>query len=73
MTVDLSIASTLPTAEALRLSEEKFATAFRISPEMILISTEAEGRCLDVNDSFLRLTGYRREEIIGHTTRELNL
>jgi PAS domain S-box-containing protein len=73
MTVDSSVASTPPTAEALRLSEEKFAKAFRISPEMILISTQAEGRCLEVNDSFLRLTGYRREEIIGRTTRELNL
>jgi PAS domain S-box-containing protein len=73
MTVVSSVASTPPTAEALRLSEEKFAKAFRISPEMILISTVAEGCCLEVNDSFLRLTGYRREEIIGHTTRELNL
>ena len=73
MTVDSSTASTLPIAEALRLSEEKFAKAFRISPEMILISSVAEGRCLEVNDSFLRLTGYSREEIVGCTTRELNL
>jgi len=73
MTVDLSMTSSLPSDEALRLSEEKLAKAFHISPEMILISTAAEGRCLEVNDSFLRLTGYSRKEIIGHTTRELNL
>jgi PAS domain S-box-containing protein len=72
MAVDSTTASTLASAEALRLSEEKFARAFRISPEMILIGTAAEGRCLEVNDSFLRLTGYNREEIIGRTTRELN-
>ena len=73
MNIDSSTASTLPIAEALRLSEEKFAKAFRISPGMMVISTIAEGRCLEVNDSFLRLTGYRREEFLGHTTRELNL
>jgi PAS domain S-box-containing protein len=73
MTVDSSLTSTSPTVEALRLSEEKLAKAFHISPEMILISTEAEGRCLEVNDSFLRLTGYSRPEVIGRTTRELNL
>jgi PAS domain S-box-containing protein len=70
---DSSVVATLSTAEALRVSEEKFSKAFRISPELILISSVAEGRCLDVNDSLLRRTGYAREEIIGRTTRELNL
>ena len=73
MTVDSAHISTLAAAEAVRLSEDQFAKAFRISPEMILISTAADGRCLEVNDSFLRLTGYSREEIIGRTTREINL
>ena len=73
MSVDSADVSTLAAAEAIRLSEEKFAKAFRISPEMILISTLADGRCLEVNDSFLRLTGYSREEIVGRTTREINL
>jgi PAS domain S-box-containing protein len=73
MTLESSAPATTPAAEALRLSEEKFAKAFRISPEMILISSAAAGRCLEVNDSFLRLTGYSRAEVIGCTTRELNL
>lgn len=60
-------------SDALRLSEEKFATSFRLSPDLILISTVADGRCLDVNDAFLRYTGYTRDEIIGRTTHELNL
>ena len=73
MTFDSASISARATDEAMRLSEEKFAKAFRLSPEMILISTEADGRCLEVNDSFLSLTGYSREEIIGRTTREINL
>jgi PAS domain S-box-containing protein len=65
--------STLTASEALRLAEEKFATTFHLSPDMILISTQADGRCLDVNDAYLRHTGYLREEIIGHKTCELDL
>lgn len=70
---DQSAPDTSPAGEALRLSGEAFATAFHFCPTLILISTRAEGRCLDVNEAFLRYTGYTRDEIIGHTTRELGL
>ena len=59
--------------EALRFSEEKFAKAFRASPDAITITTVDEGRYIEVNDSFLRLSGYTREEVIGRTSLELNL
>ncbi len=61
------------TEEALRFSEEKFAKAFRFSPDAITITTVDEGRYIEVNDSFLRLSGYTREEVIGRTSLELNL
>src|SRR5205814_1261585 len=35
------------------------------------IATVAEGRYIDVNESFLRVTGYEREEVIGRTSLEL--
>jgi two-component system, cell cycle sensor histidine kinase and response regulator CckA len=53
-------------------AEEIFRTAFTANPEPITIATIAEGRYLDVNESFLRVTGYRREEVIGRTSLELN-
>jgi PAS domain S-box-containing protein len=59
--------------EALRESEEKFAKAFHSSPDSIIISMPDEGLYLDVNDQFLRTTGYRREEVIGRTSLELGL
>ena len=43
--------------EALRSSEERFSKAFRNSPLAITISTEWEGRYLDVNDAFLEMIG----------------
>jgi PAS domain S-box-containing protein len=57
--------------EALRESEEKFSRAFRSSPDRIAITTLDDGRFVDVNDSYILYTGYSREEVIGHTTREL--
>jgi PAS domain S-box-containing protein len=59
--------------EALRESEERFAKAFRASPVASCITTLAEGRYLDVNDSFVRLLGYTREEAIGRTSMDLQL
>jgi len=52
--------------------EELFRTAFNANPEPITIATISDGRYIDVNESFLRVTGYRREEVIGRTSLELN-
>jgi PAS domain S-box-containing protein len=59
--------------EALRLSEEKFSKAFRSSPNPKTISSLADGRYIEVNDSFLQLTGYAREEVVGHAALDLNI
>jgi len=58
--------------EALRQSEERFNKVFRSSPLAVTISTEAEGRYLDVNKAFLQTLGYERREVIGHTAQDLN-
>jgi two-component system, cell cycle sensor histidine kinase and response regulator CckA len=57
----------------LRVSEEKFSKAFRASPDAIVISSLADGRLMEVNDIFLRLSGFTREEAIGRTSLELGL
>lgn len=57
---------------ALRRSEERFSRAFRNNPMAITISTEAEGRYLDVNEAFLDLLGYQRKEVVGRTAAEVH-
>ncbi|MGA2745825.1 MAG: PAS domain S-box protein, partial [Candidatus Sulfotelmatobacter sp.] len=57
--------------ERLRKSEERFSKAFRQSPLAITISTEADGLYLDANESFLKMTGYTRADVVGHTTSEV--
>jgi PAS domain S-box-containing protein len=59
--------------EALSLSEEKFHKAFRSSPDWFVISTLEDGFYIDVNEAFLRTTGYSREEVIGRTAIELGI
>jgi PAS domain S-box-containing protein len=60
--------------EALRASEEKFAKAFRASPDAISISTLSEdSHFIDVNEGLLRVSGYTREEVLHRPIRELNL
>jgi len=59
--------------EALRESREKFEKAFHDSPAVFTISTIAEGKFLEVNESFEQTLGYLREEVVGKDTFELDM
>jgi len=50
---------------ALQRSEERFATAFRMSPDCIAISDETG--VVDINDRFEDITGYPRSHIVGRS------
>ena len=54
-------------------SDRKFEAIFQCSPDVITITDLTSGLLLDVNDSFLKLGGYSREEVIGSSTKELNI
>ena len=61
-------------AEAsLRLSEERFNHAFHVSPAGLTITRIADGKLIEVNETFLRMFEFSREEAIGHTTIELQM
>jgi diguanylate cyclase (GGDEF)-like protein/PAS domain S-box-containing protein len=53
--------------------DEGFAKAFRSHPAAVAISRLADGRLLEVNDAFLRDSGYRRAEVIGKSDAEIGL
>jgi PAS domain S-box-containing protein len=57
--------------EALRESEEKFAKAFHDAPVMVAITDIASRVYVDVNEESLRISGYTRNEVIGHTAADL--
>lgn len=58
---------------ALQRSEERFAKAFHANPTAMSITRLADGKTVDVNESFLHLLGYQRTEIIGRNGIELNI
>lgn len=58
---------------ALRLSEAKFAAAFRANPCSVAISRLDDGRILEVNDGCEQQTGHLRSDVIGRTPQELDL
>ncbi len=61
------------TRRALAASEEKLTRAFQSSPDVITITTIAEGRFLEINEGFEKVSGYTREETIGRTVGELGI
>ncbi len=58
---------------ALRESEEKFSRVFYGSPNALAISRLEDGRFIDVNDAFLKMTGYDRDEIIGRDAAAIGM
>ena len=57
---------------ALGQSESRFSTIFHHSPVATGIS-RLDAHIVDVNDAFLRLSGYERDELIGRTATEVGL
>jgi PAS domain S-box-containing protein len=58
---------------ALRESEEKFSRIFDSSPLAISLTTHKEGHFVAVNDTWLKMYEWSREEVVGHKVFELNL
>lgn len=61
------------TEKLLMGSEEKFSKAFHHSPLLMAISSIEDGTYIDVNENFVRTTGYSRAEAIGTTSVDLGL
>jgi diguanylate cyclase (GGDEF)-like protein/PAS domain S-box-containing protein len=59
--------------EALRVSEERYRTAFQMSLDSINLNRLSDGIYVECNNAFLETTGYTREEVIGHGSIELNI
>ncbi len=59
--------------EYLRESEEKFSKVFKTSPYIIIMTRADDGKIVEVNDAFSRLSGYTRKEAMEGTSIGLNL
>ena len=59
--------------EALHESEERITKAFCAIPDALIISRLEDGKILEVNDSWYKVFGYSREEVIGKSSLALDL
>ena len=60
-------------AHRLADSEDHFARLFRANPQSVLLTTLEDCRYIEVNDSFLEMSGYERHEVIQRSSMELNM
>lgn len=59
--------------EALKLSEERFSKAFQTSPDSVTISTINDPHVVEVNNGFVKMTGYSKNEAIGKSLVSLGV
>jgi PAS domain S-box-containing protein len=59
--------------DELTKSEEKFSKTFRQSPLVLTISRTSDSRFIDVNESFEKHLGWKRDEVIGRTPFDFGL
>jgi PAS domain S-box-containing protein len=57
----------------LQASEQKFSNIYNLSPDMVGITRQSDGKIITGNSKFSILTGYTSDEYLGKTTLELGL
>ncbi len=59
--------------QELDASEVRYRQILEAAPDSITITSWKDGRYLQVNEAFRKITGYSREEVLGRTPSDLNL
>ncbi|MEN6594365.1 MAG: sensor domain-containing diguanylate cyclase [Clostridiaceae bacterium] len=57
----------------MQTEKDKYTKAFHSSPNSILLTKVSDGKIFEVNENFVKTTGYQPEEVIGKTTLEVGL
>ena len=69
----IDITARMKTEKALLESEERFSKAFSANPAPLVITDIEQGRFLDVNEKWANMLGYKREEMVGHISKDLGI
>jgi PAS domain S-box-containing protein len=61
------------TRQALQQSEERLRIVFETFPDPVTIIQAEDGRCIDINSAFTRVTGWTYDEVVGKTAADLDI
>lgn len=56
-----------------QIEKDKYNKAFHSAPYALLLTKALDGKIFEVNEGFVRMTGYQPEEVVGKTTLEVGL
>ena len=59
--------------EGTRRAEERFRHLFHLSPDGVCVTLLEDGRLIEMNDSFVAMSGHARADMLGRTSLELGL
>jgi diguanylate cyclase (GGDEF)-like protein/PAS domain S-box-containing protein len=66
-------AQTAPAEPAASAKEDRYRTTFDTSPDGVLIARAEDGKIVEVNPAFLEILQFTRDEVIGHTSLEVDI
>ncbi len=69
----IDISETKKTEEALRLSEQKFASVFQQCPDILVIARLSDGCLLEVNSAFETQMGLKACDVIGKNATKMDI
>jgi PAS domain S-box-containing protein len=61
------------TEEALKSNQELFKKTFDSVSFAVSIVRVSDNQIVDINEAYLRMVEYRKEEVVGHTAKELQI
>lgn len=67
------IAERFEIEETLKKSENKFSKVFHSSPVALLITRLSDRHIVEINQAFVKLSGYNQQEVIGHGALKLGM
>lgn len=71
-TLEQEVSTRIETEAALKISEKKFTSLFMATPVITTLTTLEDDIFLDVNDAFIQVTGYSRNDVIGNKSCDIN-
>ena len=67
------LTESIRSAAVVQASVARYRAAFQTSPDAVNINRVPDGKYLDTNEGFCKITGWTRDEVVGRTSSEINI